>query len=58
MAAIKITVTVDEARLREAGLSTEPDDIMAEISALRERRLSLQTRDHWLPVRALTVRVS
>ncbi|HEY2284143.1 MAG TPA: hypothetical protein VGH88_00225 [Streptosporangiaceae bacterium] len=54
--AIRITVEVDEDRLREAGLGTTADEVMAEVAGLREGRLSLQTRDHWLPVRDLRVR--
>jgi hypothetical protein len=54
--AIKITVEVDEGRLRESGMSTEAGDVMAELDVLREGRLSLQTRDGWLPVRDLKVR--
>jgi hypothetical protein len=54
--AIRITVEVDEDRLQQAGLGTSADEVMAEIAALREGRLSLQTRDHWLPVRDLRVR--
>jgi hypothetical protein len=54
--AIRITVEVDEDRLREAGLGTTADEVMAEVAGLREGRLSLQTRDHWLPVRELRVR--
>jgi hypothetical protein len=56
--ATKITVEVDEDRLRQAGLSTAAEDIMTELAGLREGRLSLQTRDHWLPVRNLTVPLS
>jgi hypothetical protein len=56
MAAIRITVEVDEERLREAGLGASVDEVMAEVDGLREGRLSLQTRDHWLPVRDLRVR--
>jgi hypothetical protein len=54
--AIRITVEVDEDRLREAGVSTAAADIMAELETLRGGRLSLQTRDSWLPVRDLRVR--
>ena len=54
--AIRITVEVDEDRLQAAGLGTSADEIMAEVDGLREGRLSLQTRDHWLPVRDLRVR--
>jgi hypothetical protein len=54
--AIRITVEVDEDRLRQAGLGTSDDDVMAELDGLRAGRLSLQTRDHWLPVRDLRVR--
>jgi hypothetical protein len=54
--AIRITVEVDEDRLKAAGLGTSDDEVMAEVAALREGRLSLQTRDHWLPVRELRVR--
>ena len=54
--AIRITVEVDEDRLRAAGLGTSADEIMAEVAGLRDGRLSLQTRDHWLPVRELRVR--
>jgi len=45
--AIKVTVEVDEDRLREAGISAAPEDIMAELAALADGRLSLQNRDHW-----------
>jgi hypothetical protein len=54
--AIRITVEVDEDRLREAGTSVADEDVMAELEALRSGRLSLQTRDAWLPVRNLRVR--
>ena len=54
--AIRITVEVDEDRLREAGLGASVDEVMAEVAGLREGRLSLQTRDHWLPVRDLRIR--
>jgi hypothetical protein len=54
--AIRITVEVDEDRLQAAGLGTSADEIMAEVDGLREGRLSLQTRDHWLPVRDLRIR--
>jgi hypothetical protein len=54
--AIRITVEVDEDRLQAAGLGTSADEIMAELDGLRDGRLSLQTRDHWLPVRDLRVR--
>ena len=54
--AIRITVEVDEDRLQAAGLGTSDDEIMAEVDGLREGRLSLQTRDHWLPVRDLRIR--
>jgi hypothetical protein len=54
--AIRVTVEVDEDRLREAGISAAPEDIMAELAALAEGRLSLQSRDHWLPVRNMKVR--
>lgn len=50
----KITVEIDEDRLRQAGMSTAARDILTELAALREGRLSLQTRDHWLPVKNLT----
>jgi hypothetical protein len=56
--AIRITVEVDEDRLRQAGLAVSDDDVMAEVDGLRAGRLSLQTRDHWLPVRDLRVRPS
>jgi hypothetical protein len=54
--AIRITVTVDEDRLRQAGLSADPDDITAELGQLQGGRLSLQTGDHWIPVKSLMVR--
>jgi hypothetical protein len=54
--AIRITVEIDEDRLQAAGLGTSPEEIMAEVAGLRDGRLSLQTRDHWLPVRDLRVR--
>jgi hypothetical protein len=54
--AIRVTVEVDEERLREAGISAAPEDIVAELAALAEGRLSLQSRDHWLPVRNMKVR--
>ena len=54
--AIRITVEVDEDRLQAAGLGTSAEEIMAEVDGLREGRLSLQTRDHWLPVRDLRIR--
>lgn len=53
---IKITVEVDDERLRAAGLGDSVEEVMAEVAGLREGRLSLQTRDHWLPVRDLRVR--
>jgi hypothetical protein len=53
---IKITVEVDDERLRAAGLGDSVDEVMAEVAGLRDGRLSLQTRDHWLPVRDLRVR--
>jgi hypothetical protein len=53
---IRITVEVDEERLRAAGLGDSAEEVMAEVAGLREGRLSLQTRDHWLPVRDLRVR--
>jgi hypothetical protein len=56
--AIRITVEVDEERLRLAGLGASDDEVMSEVAALRDGRLSLQTRDHWLPVRDLRVRPS
>jgi hypothetical protein len=51
--AITITVQVDADRLREAGLSDNPADVMAALEAMRGGRLSLQTGDHWIPVRNL-----
>jgi hypothetical protein len=54
--AIKVSVEVDEDRLREAGISAAPEDILAELAELAEGRLSLQSRDHWLPVRNMKVR--
>lgn len=53
---IRITVEVDDERLRAAGLGDSVEEVMTEIAGLREGRLSLQTRDHWLPVRDLRVR--
>jgi hypothetical protein len=53
---IKITVEVDDERLRAAGLGDSVEEVMAEVAGLRDGRLSLQTRDHWLPVRDLRVR--
>ena len=41
---IRITVEVDEDRLREAGTSIADEDVMAELEALRRGRLNLQTR--------------
>jgi hypothetical protein len=40
---IRITVEVDEDRLREAGTSIA-EDVMAELEALRRGGLNLQTR--------------
>jgi hypothetical protein len=40
---IMITVTVDEDRLRESGLSVEAEAIMDELAAMEGGRLSLQT---------------
>jgi hypothetical protein len=54
--AFRVTVEVDEDRLREAGIGPAPEDIMAELTAPAEGRLSLQSRDHWLPVRNMKVR--
>jgi hypothetical protein len=54
--AIRVTVEVDEERLREVGISAAPEDIVAELEALAEGRLSLQSRDHWLPARNMKVR--
>jgi hypothetical protein len=55
--AIKVTVVVDEDRLREAGLATSGQEVMAVLEALRAgRRLTLQSAEHWLPVRDLRVR--
>jgi hypothetical protein len=54
--AIRLAVEIDEDRLREAGGSSADEDVMAELATLREGRLSLQTRDAWLPVRDLQVR--
>jgi hypothetical protein len=45
--AIRITVEIDEDRLREAGAGTADEDVMAELATRREGRLSLQTRDAW-----------
>ncbi|HUZ24042.1 MAG TPA: hypothetical protein VMV07_09790 [Streptosporangiaceae bacterium] len=58
--AIKITVTVDEERQRQSGADEQaPDEIMALIGAMRaDGRLSLQSRNYWLPVMDLTVRPS
>jgi len=54
---IRIRVEVDEDRLREAGIGTTDAEIMAALEALREgSRLSLQSRDHWIPVRNLKIR--
>jgi len=53
---IRITVEVDEDRLREAGTSIADEEVVAELEALRRGRLSLQTRDAWLPIRNLKVR--
>lgn len=44
--AITITVQVDVERLREAGLSDNPADVMTVLEAMRGGRLSLQTGDH------------
>jgi hypothetical protein len=55
--AIKVTVLVDEDRLREAGLGTSGREVMAVLEALQAgRRLTLQSAEHWLPVRDLRVR--
>ena len=55
--AIRLTVEVDEARMRENGMSTASKDIMARLDALRAgRRLSLQSSESWLPVKDLRVR--
>jgi hypothetical protein len=58
--AIKITVTLDEERQRQSGADEQaPDEILALIGAMKDDgRLSLQSRDYWLPVRDLTVRPS
>jgi hypothetical protein len=55
---IRITVEVDESRLAEAGIAATEDDVLAELQAMAERdgRLSLQSRNRWLPVRNLKVR--
>jgi hypothetical protein len=53
--AVRISAAIDEERLAEAGLSTGIEDIMAELDGLRAGRLSLQTRDRWLPLRDLKV---
>lgn len=53
---IMITVRVDEDRLRESGLSVEAEAIMDELAAMEGGRLSLQTGDHWMPVKDMRVR--
>lgn len=54
---IRITVEVDEERLIEAGMGTTEPEIMAELEALRNgSRLSLQSQEHWVPVRNLRIR--
>jgi hypothetical protein len=50
-------IEVDEARMRENGMSTASKDILARLDALRAgRRLSLQSSESWLPVKDLRVR--
>jgi hypothetical protein len=54
--AIRLTVEVDEDRLRGAGKDAGEDAIMAQLDALQDGRISLQTRDAWLPVRMVKIR--
>ncbi len=54
--AIRLTVEVDEERLRGAGQDAGEGAILAQLDTLKDGRVSLQTRDAWLPVRLLTVR--
>jgi len=54
--AIRLTVEVDEERLRGAGQDAGEGAILAQLDTLKDGRVSLQTRDAWLPVRLVTVR--
>ena len=54
---IRITVDVDDHRLREAGRPATEAAILATLNAIRDDpRLSLHSRNQWLPVRRLTYR--
>ena len=55
---IRITVEVDTDRLAQAGMAATEADILAELDRIREGRAALQSREGWLPVRDIRVRVS
>lgn len=57
--AIRITVTVDEARLAQSGAPEQTDEgILGLLERMKDDgRLSLQSVSHWLPVRDMRVRM-